>query len=210
MNSREKILGRLKEQECRLTPPGPWQSRRHFDDLAARFTQALTAVKGELLPAANLEEAVERLDGIWRELDARRIVANDEPPLNQINPAQRWPALKWHFAGRSEGELRAFCAAADAGLSSATAALAETGSIVIESGPGRSRLTALLPPVHVALVPASRLTTDIYTWTAARQNALPAQMTLISGPSKTGDIEQTMAIGVHGPKRFIVILIAGC
>jgi L-lactate dehydrogenase complex protein LldG len=208
MDSREQILRRLREQKCLLTPPGPWQSRRHFEDLAARFAQALTAVKGELLPAAHLEEAVERLDGIWRELDARHVVANDEPPLDQINLGQRWPALKWHLVGRSEGDLRAFCAGADAGLSCATAALAETGSIVIGSGPGRSRLTALLPPVHVALVPASCLTTDIFTWTAARQATPPAQMTLISGPSKTADIEQTMAIGVHGPKRFIVILIA--
>jgi L-lactate dehydrogenase complex protein LldG len=208
MSSREKILSRLREQQCRLTPPGPWQSRRHFEALAERFGQALTAVKGELLPAATLEEAIDRLDGIWRELDARRVVANDEPLLNEIDLGQRWPALNWHLVGRSEGDLRTFSAAADAGLSSATAALAETGSIVIGSGAGCSRLTALLPPVHVALVPASCLTGDIFTWTAARQGPLPAQMTLISGPSKTADIEQTMAIGVHGPKRFIVILLA--
>jgi L-lactate dehydrogenase complex protein LldG len=207
MNSRDRILKRLREQECRLTSPGAWQSRRRFDDLAARFGQALTAVKGELLVVENLEEGVERLDAIWRELDARRIVANDEPLLAQLNLALRRPDLTWHIVGRSPGDLRQFCATADAGLSSATAALAETGSIVVGSGPGRSRLTALLPPVHVALLPASCLTTDLFTWTASRQGALPAQMTFISGPSKTADIEQTMAVGVHGPKRFIVVLV---
>jgi L-lactate utilization protein LutC len=76
----------------------------------------------------------------------------------------------------------------------------------VSSGPGRSRLATLLPPVHIALVPTSRMTTDIFTFTAARQGELPANMVFISGPSKTGDIEQTMSIGVHGPKRFIVIL----
>ena len=81
--------------------------------------------------------------------------------------------------------------------------------MVVSSGRGRSRLTSLLPPVHLALVPTSSLTTDIFTWTAARQGQLPASLTLISGPSKTADIEQTMAVGVHGPKRFIVVLYEG-
>jgi L-lactate dehydrogenase complex protein LldG len=69
-------------------------------------------------------------------------------------------------------------------------------------------MATLLPPVHIALVPESRLTADLFTWTAARQGPLPANVTLVSGPSKTADIEQTMAIGVHGPKRFIVVLYA--
>ena len=97
-------------------------------------------------------------------------------------------------------------------MSGVDAALAETGTVVVSSGPGRSRLTTLLPPVHLALAPTSSLTNDIFTlvktstWRAARGGEMPAAMTLISGPSKTADIEQTMAIGVDGPKRFIVVL----
>jgi L-lactate dehydrogenase complex protein LldG len=115
--------------------------------------------------------------------------------------------LAGETAGGSEEAWRDFCAGADAGLTAVDAALAETGSLVVSSGPGRSRMVSLLPPVHIALVPASSLTPDLFTWTAARGQAVPAALTLISGPSKTADIEQTLAIGVHGPKRLIVILV---
>jgi len=209
MNSREQILSRLRAQERSLTPPPAWRSRRHFDSLADRFTAALTQVHGEVVRAANLEEALECLAEHLDSLGARRVVVNADPLFLGLDLPARHPEIEWHLVGRTAGDLRAFCAAADAGLSSAEVALAETGSIVISSGPGRSRLATLLPPVHLALVPTSCLTTDIFTWTAARRPELPATLTLISGPSKTADIEQTMAIGVHGPKRFIVILYEG-
>ena len=156
--------------------------------------------------AESLEAALDRLGELLGSLGARQVVVNDEPPFCDLDLAARWPQIEWHTVGRTAGDLRAFCAAADVGLSSADAALAETGSLVVSSGPGRSRLATLLPPVHIALVPVSRLTADLFTWTAARQGSQPANQTIISGPSKTADIEQTMAIGVHGPKRFVVIL----
>jgi L-lactate dehydrogenase complex protein LldG len=142
-------------------------------------------------------------------LDAKQIVVNDDPPLRNLDLAVRWPEITWYVVGRTAGDLRAFCESADVGLSGADAALAETGSVIVSSGPGRGRLATLLPPVHVALVPTSRLTPDLFTWTAARGDDTPASLTVISGPSKTADIEQVLAIGVHGPKRFIVILYEG-
>jgi len=205
--SREKILTRLRTQRRDVeTPPPVWRSRRHFDDLAARFSEALIKVHGEATRAESWNDALDRLAETLQALNARCIVVNDEPLLSEMDWAGHWPELTWHMVGRTAGDLRAFCTSADVGLSTAEAALAETGSIVVTSGPGKSRLATLLPPVHIALVPISRLTTDIFTWAAQRQGSLPAAMTIISGPSKTADIEQTMAIGVHGPKRFIVIL----
>jgi L-lactate dehydrogenase complex protein LldG len=206
--ARNEILKRLRQAaRPALVSPPPWRSRRHFDDLAARFGQALTAAKGELWRAADTDAAIGCLESLLQQLQAQRIVANDEPFLREMALPGRWPDLEWRSAGQSAGDWRAFCAQADVGISSATAALAETGSIVVSSGPGCSRLTALLPPVHVAIVPVACLTADIFTWTAVGQGSLPAVTTLISGPSKTADIEQTLAIGVHGPKRFIVILV---
>jgi L-lactate dehydrogenase complex protein LldG len=209
MNARDEILARLRgRQRDELHPPA-WRSRRHFPDLAGQFSEALTAAQGEVIRAANWEAALDRLAILLREKGASRVVANDEPPLNQVDLAGRLPQIEWHVVGHSTGDLRPFCASADAGLSSADVALAETGTIVLTSGPGRSRLTTLLPPIHVALVPTARLTADIFTWTAARRGPPPAAVTLVSGPSKTADIEQTLAVGVHGPKQFIVILFEG-
>lgn len=209
-SARDEILGRLRERpangEDQLPPP--WQSRREFPDLAARFEQALTAAKGEVKRVAGLPEALEEIGRLLSELGAQQVVANGAPaPLDEVNWEERFPGCRWHIAGQSEGAVRAFCAEADVGISSADAALSETGSIVVRSGPGRSRLATLLPPVHIALVPGERLTADLFTWVAGRGEAeFPANLVLISGPSKTADIEQTLAIGVHGPKRLIVIL----
>ena len=206
MIDRDQILTTLRQQERSVTHPPAWQSRRQFDDLAMRFTASLTAAHGEVHRAGSLAEALDLLGHVLTGLGAARAAANDEPPLDGIDLAARWPGIQWHVAGQQVDDLRAFCATADAGVTGVDAVLAETGTIVVSSGPGRSRMVPLLPPVHIALAPTSRLTTDLFTWTAGRSGAMPSALTLISGPSKTADIEQTMAIGVHGPKRLIVIL----
>jgi L-lactate dehydrogenase complex protein LldG len=206
-DTRADILSalRTKVRKEEVYPP-VWQSRREFDDLAARFAGALASVGGEVIQVESLDIALDRLGELLHSLDAKRVVANDEPPLSDRDLSVRWPEIEWHIVGRTAGDLRAFSASADVGLSGADAALAETGSVVVSSGQGKSRLATLLPPVHVALVSTAQLAMDIFTWTAARQKTRPASMTLITGPSKTADIEQVLAIGVHGPGRFIVIL----
>ena len=206
MSSRDEILTRLRNQERDVTPPQPWQSRRHFDDPAQRFADSLTVSKGEVRLAADLEEALAQMADVLQEISAQKALIDANPLLETIDVTGRWPEMTWYIVGQSDGDLRTFAASADIGISFAGAALAETGTVVVSSGPGRSRLTSLLPPVHLALVPASCLTTDIFTWTAGRKREIPSAITLISGPSKTADIEQTLSTGVHGPKRFIAIL----
>jgi L-lactate dehydrogenase complex protein LldG len=206
MTARDEILGRLRRRAGQAERPPVWNARRHFPDLAQAFVTALTAAGGEVYQVADLTAALERLDALLAGMGARAVAVDDAPPLSQVDLRARWPAVTVRVAGEGGDDWREFAAEADAGLSVALAALAETGTVVIHSGRGRSRLTGLLPPVHMVLVPADCLTTDIFTWAAARQGRWPAAMTLISGPSKTADIEQTMAIGVHGPGRFVAIL----
>ncbi|UCG24549.1 MAG: lactate utilization protein, partial [Chloroflexota bacterium] len=202
---------RLRKQGRDVEPPGVWSSRRHFDDPAGRFVETLKTNKGEAHQSPSLEEALSLVGQLLHEIGARKVIADGHPVLESADLPGRWPEIDWFVIGRSVGDsspedLRVFAAAADAGLSVATAALAETGTVVIATGSGRSRLTGLLPPAHIVLAPASHLSTDLFTWTALRPDVLPSSVTLISGPSKTADIEQTMAVGVHGPGRFIVIL----
>ena len=102
----------------------------------------------------------------------------------------------------------------DAGISFACAGLAETGSLVVHTGPQEPRSLSLVPPLNIMLVKQSQLLADFNQlvqspmWQqafAAEQK--PTNMLLVSGPSKTADIQQTLAFGAHGPKELVVILI---
>jgi L-lactate dehydrogenase complex protein LldG len=97
----------------------------------------------------------------------------------------------------------------DAGFTSAMGGVAETGGLLLEPGPEEPRLLSLVPPIHIALLRTSTIQDSL--WHAIRTlgwgRGPAANALLISGPSKTADIEQTLAYGVHGPKRLIVVLV---
>jgi L-lactate utilization protein LutC len=206
VSAREEILNRLRTQLRGEASPPVWRSEPSALDRAARFTESLTAVGGEVRRAESLESGLCELTEILREVGARAVVANNEPPLCDVRLAERWAELEWHVVGQAEADLREFAVRADVGLSGAEAAIAETGSIVVRSGPERSRLATLLPPVHVAMVPESSLLSDLFEWSASFVGEMPANLTLISGPSKSADIEFELTFGIHGPKRLIVVL----
>jgi L-lactate dehydrogenase complex protein LldG len=206
MKARKEIIERLNSKSRKAETPEAWVSQREFESLPEQFSSALKAVKGEVVVAENLNNAWDILDGLLNQLSAKKIVITDEMPVNQVDYSERFGIEEWHLVGKSEGNHREFCASADVSITSADGALAETGSIIISTGSGRSRAASLLPPVHIALVSVSKLLPDIFSWTAKRKNEFPSQIVLISGPSKTADIEQTLVVGVHGPKQFIVIL----
>lgn len=208
MNPRDEILERLKRNASNVEMPGAWQSQRDFPDLAERFTASLTVVRGEVRRTETLETALQEVGRILDEISAQAVVANNETPLSDARLDERWSGRELHLVGHTPGDLREFCARADAGLSGVEAALAETASLVVHSGVGKSRLVTLLPPVHIALVPVSCLEPDIFTWTASRNKdmPMPSNLNLISGPSKSADIEFTLTLGVHGPKRLVAVL----
>ncbi len=97
----------------------------------------------------------------------------------------------------------------DAGITQTLGAIADTGSLVLWPSADEPRLMSLVPHIHVALLKADALY-DTF-WQVMTENrwseGMPTNALLISGPSKTADIEQTLAYGVHGPKRLIVVVI---
>ncbi|MCB2102522.1 MAG: lactate utilization protein [Rhodobacterales bacterium] len=99
-------------------------------------------------------------------------------------------------------------------LSVATAGVAETGTLVLTSGPDNPTTLNFLPDLHLVVLPASRVTgayEDV--WDALRQRAddrfMPRVVNWITGPSRTADIEQTLLMGAHGPRSLRVFLIDG-
>jgi len=97
----------------------------------------------------------------------------------------------------------------DAGFTTTRGGIAETGGLILWPSPEEPRLLSLVPPVHLALLDTERIY-DTF-WQALRAehwaSGMPANALLISGPSKTADIEQTLAYGVHGPKRLVVFAV---
>ena len=85
-------------------------------------------------------------------------------------------------------------------------AIAETGTIVCVSAGGRAVQAGLLPAHHVAIVRRERIFGTLDDLFAAIASAPPTNVTLVTGPSRTADIELTLAIGVHGPERLDIIL----
>jgi L-lactate dehydrogenase complex protein LldG len=112
---------------------------------------------------------------------------------------------------RPAGRLRAPPAGDDlVGLTGVFCAVAETGSLVVLSGPDTPAANSLLPETHIALVPASRIVAGMEeAWRLLREECgeLPRAVNFISGPSRTGDIEQTLVLGAHGPYRVHIVLV---
>ncbi len=210
MRARDEILARLRRERREEALPLPWAGAGEAGGapaaLAARFAAALTAALGEAQIAGSLAEALALLSERLRSLEAQRVVVNGDAPVAPADLAGLPAEVDVRWADRSEGDWRETCAQADVGISGADAGLADTGSVLIASGPDQSRLATLLPPVHIALLAVERLAPDIFTWAAGRLGSWPANAVFVSGPSKSADIEQTMAVGVHGPARFIVLL----
>ena len=106
-------------------------------------------------------------------------------------------------------ECREQMVAADIGISSADVAVGESGSLLVCARPGQERVASLLPPVHVAIIKSSQIVPDLIdaiNW-LLDQNDLPSNVALITGPSKTGDIELQLTTGVHGPGVWHVVII---
>ena len=117
--------------------------------------------------------------------------------------------LDWTTAGLAV-EPRPAVDADTVGISGCFCAIAETGTLMLLSGPATPATVSLLPETHIALVPVSRIVAtleDAFALLRAERGELPRAVNFISGPSRTGDIEQTIVLGAHGPCRVHLILI---
>lgn len=99
------------------------------------------------------------------------------------------------------------------GITGADAALADTGTLAVLAGSGRPRLACMSVRTHIALIRMEQLYPSLAAWLAARRDLAAvlrnrSALTLISGPSRTADIEMTLTVGVHGPAEVIAVLIS--
>ena len=208
--ARANILRRLSSgaQPPTAVPSTQADSRGRLSstgyDRVSRLRQMMEAVKTEFLEAdqANWPTVVRTFltrEGVQtllcgRDIDAAKI--GESPRLVAYDkPIEEWKSELF-------GSI-------DASLTTTRGGIAETGTLILWPSPAEPRLMSLVPPIHIALLD----TTKIYDTFAEAIRAeswagnMPPNALLISGPSKTADIEQTLAYGVHGPKRLVVVLL---
>jgi L-lactate utilization protein LutC len=181
-------------------------------DLVERFVQEVTAVGGEAYVVGNVLEAQtklrELLAGTSRALCWRHPVL-DELALADTIAAAGAVMIDHSMLTEQPAETeREWMLGCDVGVTSCDWAVAETGTLVIRSRPGQERVASLLPPTHIAVVQRRQIVPDLIdAFRLFGATELPSNITFITGPSKTGDIELQLTTGVHGPGRLQMIVI---
>lgn len=219
------LRARLAPAGAVVPHPGPFPTVPLPDTLAAaiaQFTQACEAVGGRVSRVTDVAEAAAIVRSYLDSPDWR---ATPDAPARFVSwdaPHLPLPGLLDALGGHAErldGDVRRDAAGraddyrrldgAIVGITGATAALVDTGSVGLVHGAGRPRLASLLPPVHVALVPVGVLRPTLGAWFAEHADVLrgAANLVVVTGPSRTADIEMTLTRGVHGPRVVHVVFV---
>lgn len=219
MSSREDILGRVRAHLHRDAANAGTGGERIDAWLAARNQGPRPAMAGDAgALLARFREKSEALsssvDLVPAHGDVPAAVARYLAGLGLSARAVCWPSLAglpWPAAGLVV-EARPAVDADLVGITGAYCAVAETGTLMLLSGPDTPAATSLLPETHIAVVAAGRIVAGMEeAWNLVRneRGELPRAVNFISGPSRTGDIEQTIVLGAHGPYRVHIVVVAG-
>jgi L-lactate utilization protein LutC len=183
-------------------------------DPAARFCAELTAAGGQAHPVPDSNSAAACVQELVQAGSARRVLLGRGAFLDPLGLAPRLRALDVEVIEADtlpEDASREAFFAADLGITGVDYLVAETGTVVLLARPEAPRSLSLLPPVHVAVADRTQLLPDLFDlfespdWQA--RGGPPSSLSLITGPSKTGDIELRLVTGVHGPGEVHVVLI---
>ena len=219
MDAREKILSKLRSAKQPFSEVEPIRERRRMiplPDLSPREqlqlfideAQAVGCFVYQLDENAALEQIMELIG------DDQSVLSWDASQIPFEGLHGMLASLGITVAGHNQrGADAGPPGDARVGISGVSAALAATGSLVLESGAGRYRSTSLLPDLHIALMRAEQITPDLESWQEAQRAAgYPAftkssSATVITGPSKTADIAHQLVKGAHGPREVHVMIL---
>jgi L-lactate dehydrogenase complex protein LldG len=181
------------------------------DALIKQFAAALKGVGGHFSIAASAQEVCSALANLAAGVSAKRAVGWHSPWLERCGVAKRFAEMDVELiSDRERADKAAFineAAAAAVGITAVDYALADSGTLCLLTAKNQPRTASLLPPVHIAVLRPRQIIRGLDDLFALlpRDN-LSSAVTLITGPSRTADIELTLVVGVHGPQQLHVIL----
>ena len=218
-DAREAIIGAIR-QNLSTSAPFDAEWRKHHghssdsfaattlmrpemsrDVLIENFRASLESVGGHCTVVATEAEAAEHVKTVIANIGAKRSAVSDSLLVRRIGD---------HSTGTEivENAPAEYLFECDLGITSAQWAIAETGTLVLESDKESHRLTSLVPPVHLCVLHAADIRQTMAEILNLVSRDLSRTVTFITGASRTSDIELTLAIGVHGPGELHVIVIA--
>ncbi|MHB8897452.1 MAG: LutC/YkgG family protein [Thermoguttaceae bacterium] len=215
MSSRDAILSRIRtclshEPERPLPPiPPVWPVENpSAEKMAQRFVTEIEAVAGEVHRFPTMEAAAEKLAEIVEDLNAEFIGRTDHPLCNDLI-ADLPPEC---FVGDRPDATATELARLAASLVGADTLLADTGTVMVACATTHHRLMCYLPPVCIVIAHTSQLAEHMpAAWEKIAPRVadptLRGEFVFITGPSRTADIEKILILGVHGPKRLVVLLV---
>jgi L-lactate dehydrogenase complex protein LldG len=215
MTSRDAILQRVRSALAGSSPVAPppvaevWP-RENPDaaTMAGRFSQELADVQGEVIRSATIEEAGRHLADLVGQAQWTALGLMDRPLVRELAASLPPDLAAWAAADWQPGRM----AELSASVVEAELLLADTGSSLIACPTAQDRLLCYLPPACVVVAKVERLREHLpAAWPAIAPGvADPArrgEFVIVTGPSRTADIEKILILGVHGPKRLVVLLI---
>ncbi len=215
--TRERILQRLREAGASSTKAAlPTSSDAALfanhpgqENLLERFGAKLVALKGEFFRVRDAREAASRVQELLVSAAANspQVCLRQRSELLDALLAQE-PWLQTHTTLLPHDLPNADFAQYEAGLTVADFLIARTGSVMLDAASAGGRRLSVLPPLHIVLATAAQVVASLDEAFARIKNLAPASyMTIISGPSRTSDIEKILVLGAHGPKRLAVIVM---
>lgn len=170
------------------------------DPMDILFAERLTAVAGKFVYCEDEVSFIENLLTLAEKEKLRKMYAW-EPVVQQLLGRYEFPFF------RTEKDFMQ----AEAGITTCEALIARSGSVLVSNGNAGGRRLSIYPNIHVVVAYTSQLVMDIKDGLALMQQkygpALPSLISVVTGPSRTADIEKTLVLGAHGPKELYVFLI---
>jgi L-lactate dehydrogenase complex protein LldG len=219
-SARDEILGILKSAPRKTIPPRPDRPALKelsltSEELIETFSKNLVQETGIVHRAKDRREVLEKLSQIAEKEGLKKVMITTDDVVASLDLAA-WGKgnnvqvmTPQDFANRDSFRDAVF-GEADAGVTGADVAVAESGTLGLIHNKDQARLVSLAPILHIAIVPVERIVAvyeQVMEKVFGKKENLPSQFCFITGPSMTADIQGTPFKGMHGPRKLIVILV---